>query len=143
MWRTVAESDLVTQLSTSLADQVGTGELPVLNKMDWVQDVLNAVLRRQQQLLFPLPCSWNVQMSDNSLSDSLCYLHTAGRAHAVHFNSPKKINTDNKHIGYFKDLFLTFLRLDGSLLRHRLYNCNQQQEDTVQPSQPGSNKSKR
>ena len=79
MWRTVAESDLVTQLSTSLADQVGTGELPVLNN-GLVQDVLNAVLRRQQQLLFPLPCSWNVQMSDNSLSDSLCYLHTAGRS---------------------------------------------------------------
>ena len=37
----------------------------------WLKDVLNAVLRRQSDLLYPLPCKWNVQMTDNSLSDTL------------------------------------------------------------------------
>ena len=106
-WRTVAESDLVTQLSTSLADQ----------------DVLNAVIKRQPALLYPLDCAWNVQMSDNSLSDSLCYDSRAGRVSVVHFNSPKKLQSTNKHISYFRNLHLTFLQYDGNLLRRELYSC--------------------
>jgi glycosyltransferase-like protein LARGE len=116
-WRTVAESDLVTQLSTSLADQ----------------DVLNAVLRRQSDLLYPLPCKWNVQMSDNSLSDTLCYHSKHGDAvNVIHFNSPKKLNSVNKHINFFKNLHLTFLQYDGNLLRRELYNCQNTKEGDTQ-----------
>ena len=56
VWRGVAENNLVTLLSTSLADQ----------------DVINAVISRQEGMVYRLPCSWNIQLSDNSLSDSLC-----------------------------------------------------------------------
>lgn len=116
-WRTVAENDLVTQLSTSLADQ----------------DVLNAVLRRQSDLLYPLPCKWNVQMSDNSLSDTLCYDTKHGDAvNVIHFNSPKKLNSVNKHINYFKNLHLTFLQYDGNLLRRELYNCHTARDGDTQ-----------
>ena len=107
LWRTVAESDLVTQLSTSLADQ----------------DVLNAVIKRQTELLYPLECQWNVQMSDNSLSDSLCYDTKSSEVNVIHFNSPKKLQSTNKHISYFKNLYLTFLQYDGNLLRRELYSC--------------------
>jgi len=112
-WRTVAENDLVTQLSTSLADQ----------------DVLNAVLRRQSDLLYHLPCKWNVQMSDNSLSDTLCYHSKHGdTVNVIHFNSPKKLNSVNKHINFFKNLHLTFLQYDGNLLRRDLYSCTSAKE---------------
>jgi len=108
IWRTVAENELVTQLSTSLADQ----------------DVLNAVIKHQSELLYRLDCEWNVQLSDNSLSDSLCYDSQTSRVNVVHFNSPKKVLSDNKHIPYFRNLYLTFLHYDGNLLRRELYNCH-------------------
>ena len=107
VWRTVAESDLLTQLSTSLADQ----------------DVLNAVIKRHPDLLYPLDCSWNVQMSDNSLSDSLCYGSKTTQVNVVHFNSPKKLESTHKHISYFRHLYLTFQQYDGNLLRRELYSC--------------------
>ena len=112
-WRTVAESDLVTQLSTSLADQ----------------DVLNAVIKRESGLLYKLDCKWNVQMSDNSLSDSLCYDTKSSQVNVIHFNSPKKVQSSNKHISYFRNLYLTFLQYDGNLLRRELYSC-QTEEDS-------------
>ena len=111
-WRMVAETDLVTMLSTSLADQ----------------DIFNAVVRRQPELLHPLPCQWNVQLSDNSLSDSLCYgKPDAGAVLAIHFNSPKKIHSDNRHIGFFRNIHLTFLQYDGNLLRRELHNCREKE----------------
>ena len=56
MWRLIAEKDLVTLLSTSLADQ----------------DIFNSVIKQQPELVYRLPCQWNVQLSDNTRSD-LCY----------------------------------------------------------------------
>ena len=108
IWRTVAENELVTQLTTSLADQ----------------DVFNAVIKHQPDLLLKLDCSWNVQLSDNSLSDTLCYDTQTSRVNVVHFNSPKKVLSDNKHIKYFRNLYITFLHYDGNLLRRELYNCH-------------------
>lgn len=113
-WRIVAETDLVTMFSTSLADQ----------------DIFNAVLRRQSELLYRLPCQWNVQLSDNSLSDTLCYTkHKNQPVYVIHFNTPKKIYSDNKHINYFRNMHLTFLQYDGNLLRRELYHCREETED--------------
>ena len=120
IWRTVAENDLLTQLSTSLADQ----------------DILNAVIKHQSELLYQLDCKWNVQMSDNSLSDSLCYDSQTSQVNLVHFNSPKKVESENKHISYFRNLYLTFLQYDGNLLRRELYNCHQEAGDS-EPPPPG------
>ena len=50
LWTLVAEKDLVTQYSTNLADQ----------------DVFNAVVRHNPDLLHRLDCRWNVQLSDNA-----------------------------------------------------------------------------
>ena len=105
VWRIVAENDLVMLLSTSLADQ----------------DIFNAVIRQQSDLLPPLPCQWNVQLSDNSLSDTLCYGSESRNINVIHFNSPKKINSENKHKEFFRNLHLTFVQYDGNLLRQQLH----------------------
>ena len=56
LWRFIAEKDLVTMYSTSLADQ----------------DILNAIIKQYPELVYKLPCQWNVQLSDNTRSE-LCY----------------------------------------------------------------------
>ena len=52
----IAERDLQTMLSTSLADQ----------------DIFNAVITQNPHILYEIPCQWNVQLSDNTRSES-CY----------------------------------------------------------------------
>lgn len=56
MWKTVADKVLITHFATSLADQ----------------DIFNAVIKEYPGIIFNLPCSWNVQLSDNTRSE-LCY----------------------------------------------------------------------
>lgn len=56
LWRMIAERDLQTMLSTSLADQ----------------DIFNAVITQNKYMLHEIPCQWNVQLSDNTRSES-CY----------------------------------------------------------------------
>uniref|UniRef100_A0A9J8APB8 LARGE xylosyl- and glucuronyltransferase 1 n=1 Tax=Cyprinus carpio carpio TaxID=630221 RepID=A0A9J8APB8_CYPCA len=63
MWRLTAERELMSMLSTSLADQV------------------------------------------------------------IHWNSPKKLRVKNKHVEFFRNLYLTFLEYDGNLLRRELFGC--------------------
>ena len=57
MWRLIAERELTTLLSTQLADQ----------------DIINAVVKQHPEIVYNLPCQWNVQLSDNTRSE-LCYL---------------------------------------------------------------------
>lgn len=70
IWRTVAEKVLITHFATSLADQ----------------DIFNAVIREYPGIVTDLPCSWNVQLSDNTRSET-CYtemsdLKVSGSAHS-------------------------------------------------------------
>lgn len=37
-----------------------------------VQDIFNAVIREHADIVYTLPCQWNVQLSENTKSD-LCY----------------------------------------------------------------------
>eukprot|EP00095_Tigriopus_kingsejongensis_P005592 snap_masked-scaffold12_size759060-processed-gene-6.2 protein:Tk05592 transcript:snap_masked-scaffold12_size759060-processed-gene-6.2-mRNA-1 annotation:"glycosyltransferase-like protein large2" len=108
MWRLVAEKDLTTYYTTHLADQ----------------DVFNAVVKQNPDLVFKLPCQWNLQFSDNSLSQ-LCYSgeDQVQELNLIHFNSPKKLNVQHKNAEYFRNQFLTFQQYDGSLLRRELYGC--------------------
>lgn len=41
----------------------------------------------------------------------------------IHWNSPKKLRVKNKHVEYFRNLYLTFLEYDGNLLRRELFGC--------------------
>ena len=56
LWRQIAEKDLMTHYTTSLADQ----------------DIFNAIIKQHPYLVYKLPCQWNVQLSDNTRSE-LCY----------------------------------------------------------------------
>ncbi|EEC01859.1 conserved hypothetical protein, partial [Ixodes scapularis] len=108
MWRLIAEKELISMWFTSLADQ----------------DIFNAMLKQHTDLLYRLPCQWNVQLGDNTLSEaSLCYSEVQ-ELKIIHWNSPKKLKVKNKHVEFFRNLYLTFLEYDGNLLRRELIGCN-------------------
>ena len=107
VWKMIAEKELLSMLSTSLADQ----------------DIFNAVIKQYPFLVYKLPCQWNVQLSDNTLSDALCYTEVQDLK-IIHWNSPKKLKVKNKHLEFFRNLYLTFLEYDGNLLRRELIGCN-------------------
>ncbi|RXM28868.1 Glycosyltransferase-like protein LARGE2 [Acipenser ruthenus] len=87
MWRLTAERELMSMLSTSLADQ----------------------------------------LSDHTRSEQ-CYTEVSDLK-VIHWNSPKKLRVKNKHVEFFRNLYLTFLEYDGNLLRRELFGC---------PSQPST-----
>ncbi|XP_030845045.1 LARGE xylosyl- and glucuronyltransferase 1-like [Strongylocentrotus purpuratus] len=105
MWLLTAEKELMSQFSTALADQ----------------DIINAVIKQHPYLVYTLPCAWNVQLSDNTRSE-LCYKEVTDLK-AIHWNSPKKLRVKNKHVEFFRNLYLTFLEYDGNLLRRELFGC--------------------
>ncbi|RXM34371.1 Glycosyltransferase-like protein LARGE2 [Acipenser ruthenus] len=111
MWRLTAEQELMSMLSTSLADQ----------------DIFNAVIKQNPVLVHQLPCFWNVQLSDHTRSEQ-CYTEVSDLK-VIHWNSPKKLRVKNKHVEFFRNLYLTFLEYDGNLLRRELFGC---------PSQPST-----
>ncbi|XP_008832381.1 LARGE xylosyl- and glucuronyltransferase 2 [Nannospalax galili] len=108
MWKPTAKRELLTLSATSLADQ----------------DILNAVIKEHPELVQPLPCVWNVQLSDHTLAER-CYLEAADLK-VIHWNSPKKLRVKNKHAEFFRNLYLTFLGYDGRLLRRELFGCPSQ-----------------
>uniref|UniRef100_A0A8C9VUU7 LARGE xylosyl- and glucuronyltransferase 2 n=1 Tax=Scleropages formosus TaxID=113540 RepID=A0A8C9VUU7_SCLFO len=111
MWRLTAERELMSMLSTSLADQ----------------DIFNAFIKQNPVLVHQLPCFWNVQLSDHTRSEQ-CYTEVSDLK-VIHWNSPKKLRVKNKHVEFFRNLYLTFLEYDGNLLRRELFGC---------PSQPSA-----
>ncbi|NXU37443.1 LARG2 glucuronyltransferase, partial [Drymodes brunneopygia] len=105
MWRLTAERELMSMLSTSLADQ----------------DIFNAVIKQDPSLVYRLPCFWNVQLSDHTRSEQ-CYTELSDLK-VIHWNSPKKLRVKNKHVEFFRNLYLTFLEYDGNLLHRELFGC--------------------
>ncbi|XP_074961621.1 xylosyl- and glucuronyltransferase LARGE2 isoform X2 [Phalacrocorax aristotelis] len=105
VWRLTAERELMSMLSTSLADQ----------------DIFNAVIKQDPTLVYRLPCFWNVQLSDHTRSEQ-CYTEVSDLK-VIHWNSPKKLRVKNKHVEFFRNLYLTFLEYDGNLLRRELFGC--------------------
>lgn len=96
------------------------------------QDIINAVIKENSNIHFVLPCSWNIQLSDNTLSD-FCYQNTEN-FHIIHWNSPKKMDVENIHGPYFKIMYKGFLQYDGNLLRHKLITCNTTQPKMISDS---------
>ena len=102
MWSTVARNN---PLPTALADQ----------------DIVNAVIKKYPNIHHVLPCTWNVQLSDNALSE-FCY-QSAKDFKIIHWNSPRKTHVKNNHGPYFKTLYQMFLEYNGNLLRRELLGC--------------------
>ncbi|XP_004585648.2 xylosyl- and glucuronyltransferase LARGE2 isoform X1 [Ochotona princeps] len=105
LWRLTARRELLTLPATSLADQ----------------DIFNAVIKEHPGLVRPLPCVWNVQLSEHTLAEH-CYSE-ASDLKVIHWNSPKKLRVKNKHAEFFRNFHLSFLEYDGNLLRRELFGC--------------------
>lgn len=59
----------------------------------------------------------------------------------IHWNSPKKLRVKNKHVEFFRNLYLTFLEYDGNLLRRELFGCPSEADvnsENVSGSRAGS-----
>ena len=106
MWFQVTMETLQSYKATALADQ----------------DVINAVIKEHPNIHCMMPCAWNVQLSEHSLSE-YCY-RDAEEFKIIHWNSPKKLLVTNNHGPYFKNLYMTFQGYDGDLLKHELLSCN-------------------
>ncbi|KAG7274204.1 hypothetical protein CRUP_008580 [Coryphaenoides rupestris] len=88
---------------------------------DSTQDIFNAVIKQNPFLVHQMPCFWNVQLSDHTRSEK-CYKDVSDLK-VIHWNSPKKLRVKNKHVEFFRNLYLTFLEYDGNLLRRELFGC--------------------
>nr|XP_014343495.1 PREDICTED: glycosyltransferase-like protein LARGE2 [Latimeria chalumnae] len=86
-----------------------------------LQDIFNAVIKQNPVFVHQLPCFWNVQLSDHTRSEQ-CYTEVSDLK-VIHWNSPKKLRVKNKHVEFFRNLYLTFLEYDGNLLRRELFGC--------------------
>ncbi|XP_046432242.1 LARGE xylosyl- and glucuronyltransferase 2-like isoform X2 [Neodiprion fabricii] len=90
------------------------------------QDIINAVIKKYPSILYRLDCTWNVQLSVQTLSEN-CYTNT-NEINIIHWNSPKKQDVTNKHIDDFRKAYQIFLELDGNLLRRQLFPCQKADE---------------
>lgn len=92
------------------------------------QDIINAVIKENSNILYEVPCYWNTQLSDRTDS-YLCY--NKHQAKVIHWNSPKKINVLNKDGDYFRSLYTIFAELNGNLLRKHLRICSSKSKPAV------------
>jgi len=104
-WRQVTESEMISHLSTSLADQ----------------DIFNAVLRLHVNLVYRLPCYYNLQINDNTDNDESCPSRAAQKL--IHWNSPYKLTTKNPKAIFYEYWYLTFRNWDAKLLE--MSHCDQ------------------
>lgn len=105
-WESVTKRVLSYIPETSLADQ----------------DVINAMIDERPGIVHRIECTWNIQLSDHTLSDA-CY-RDAARINILHWNSPRKQDVRNRHVNEFRKLHRVFLEMDGNLLRKRLFGCD-------------------
>ncbi|CAG5079121.1 Similar to Large1: LARGE xylosyl- and glucuronyltransferase 1 (Mus musculus) [Cotesia congregata] len=86
------------------------------------QDIINAVIKNNPSMVYVLDCTWNVQLSDHTISDQ-CY-STAKRIQILHWNSPRKQSVKNKNSNDFNNMHKVFLDMNGNLLRRKLFGCD-------------------
>ena len=69
----------------------------------------------------------------------LCYTEVTDLK-VIHWNSPKKLRVKNKHVEFFRNLYLTFLEYDGNLLRRELFGCPEGMANTTLHEEVSSSK---
>lgn len=104
-WRIITKDTLPSHKYTSLADQ----------------DIINTVIKWNPSIVYRLPCIWNIQLCDHSLSTD-CLMNTSAYS-IIHWNSPKKLNTDYNKAHFFRELHYMFMEYDGAHLRQSLIYC--------------------
>ena len=106
IWHRAAKECLSIHHKTALADQ----------------DVVNAAAKREGNLVFILPCVWNIQLSENTLSSS-CY-KSAHHFKVIHWNSAAKLDVKNSHGPHFKNMYTMFENYESTLFRTHLSDCS-------------------
>eukprot|EP01135_Chromosphaera_perkinsii_P003929 Nk52_evm30s262 gene=Nk52_evmTU30s262 len=104
------------------------------------QDVLNAVMYEHPHLLFQVPCSWNIQVHEDSLAKA-CYVpeqvtaeqsddssgiaiqNSRGDVKLLHWSRSLNHNTKNIHSEQFKNIYIGHQLHDGHLLSTELIKC--------------------
>lgn len=120
MWESVALQAVQTHRSTALADQ----------------DIINAMIREHPDVHMILPCGWNVQLSEHTLSD-YCY-RDPEEFKIIHWNSPQKLDVLNNNGPYFKSLYFGFEGFSGDLFKHELLSCQTLQTQVDEYSEESS-----
>ncbi|XP_041969668.1 LARGE xylosyl- and glucuronyltransferase 2-like [Aricia agestis] len=107
LWYETVEDNLRTLKQTSLADQ----------------DVINAIIKNNPQIVYNMSCQYNVQMSTLTLAKN-CYGEDVKNVKIVHWNSPNKYNIRIRDADFFKNIHLSYVNFDGNLLREKLHRCS-------------------
>ncbi|KAF5287894.1 hypothetical protein FQA39_LY04068 [Lamprigera yunnana] len=94
------------------------------------QDIINTVIKQDQDMVYHIGCNWNVQLSDHTQSND-CYNNFPIKV--VHWNSPKKFNVFNPDAEYFRTVYKTFLDLNGHLLKRSLFDCENISKNITEP----------
>ncbi len=105
MWQTTATEGFLTHKNTPLADQ----------------DIINAAAKREGDLVLILPCVWNVQLSDRTLSESCA--KASHHFKLVHWNSATKLDVKNVYGEYFRNQYSMVSNLDSNLFRSFISDC--------------------
>ena len=106
IWKQITNKTLQKYRVTALADQ----------------DIINVLIKENQNIHYVLPCAWNVQMSEHTLSH-YC-LDMATQFKIIHWNSPEKLEVQQNYGPYFKSLYNMFESYDGGLFRTALLRCS-------------------
>ena len=128
---------------------VAMKRLRVHNKTTLVeQDVLNAVIYDHPHLLFEVPCSWNIQVHEESLAKS-CYVpeqvndmslaniqNSRGEVKLLHWSRSLNHNPKNIHSEQFKNIYIGHQLYDGHLLSAEPIKCPQPKIDDPSLSDP-------
>ncbi|XP_013191389.2 xylosyl- and glucuronyltransferase LARGE1 isoform X2 [Amyelois transitella] len=108
LWQNAVYSNLRVVKETQLADQ----------------DVLNAVIKNNPDIVYRISCQYNVQMSTRSLAKK-CHGEDVTKVKIIHWNSPSKYNIRLTDSLFFKNIYQSYVNFDGYLLKEKLHRCSQ------------------
>ncbi|XP_060532488.1 xylosyl- and glucuronyltransferase LARGE2s-like isoform X2 [Cylas formicarius] len=86
------------------------------------QDIINALIVENPDIVYVVPCYWNTQLSDNTQSSS-CYQEY--KPMILHWNSPKKFGVTHKGGELFRSLAASVSQFNGNLLRKFPLMCDE------------------
>ncbi|CAH2055874.1 unnamed protein product, partial [Iphiclides podalirius] len=118
LWRSAVSQNIERLKQTTLADQ----------------DVINALIKDNPTFVYNMSCQYNVQMSTKTLAKG-CYGEDRDNVKIIHWNSPTKYNIRTRDSDYFRNIHLSYVNLDGELLREKLHRCSQPESVTHKMNQ--------